>query len=187
MKPREEEKLLADLYYNLKGPKTKHENWIEIAKKCEKLVQHYGSTRTTAEKLGVSFELVRSIVSLLKLPKEVQKLVRENKILFDAAKRISTIKDPHNQVEVAKAIAGLPSHKQREIIQYAKRYPDSGLGDYIDRVTRPKPKPERIHVAVIPLRDEIYKSLQVAGRMQKISVERLILNVIEQWLGKGDT
>jgi len=185
MKVSKEEQLLADLYHNLKGSKTKHENWIEIAEKSQKLVQQYGSIRVTSEKLGVSYQLVRSIVRLLKLPEEVQKLVKEKKILYDAAYRILTIEDPQNQVKVARAIAGLPSHKQREIIQYAKRYSDSGLSDYIARVTRPKPKPEKIHIAVIPLREEMYKSLQETSKMQKISVQKLILNVVEQWLSKG--
>jgi len=184
MKASKEEQLLADLYNNLKGSKIKHENWIEIAKKSQKLVQHYGSISATAEKLGVSYQLIRTILRLLKLPDEIQQLVKEKKILYDAAHRILTIKDPQDQVKVAIAIAGLPSHKQREIIQYARKYPDSGLNEYIERVTRPKTKPEKIHIAVIPLREEMYKSLQVLSKMQKISVQKLILNVVEQWLGK---
>ena len=46
--------------------------------------------KLAAKKLGVSPELIRSIVSLLKLPDSVQELIKDRKILFDAAQRINT-------------------------------------------------------------------------------------------------
>jgi hypothetical protein len=185
MKPAEEERLLADLYIDLKGAKKKRTDWIEIAKKCSRLADHYGSVSLASKKLGVSYELVRSIISLLRLPKEVQALVKENKILYDAAKRLLTIEDAKKETEVARAIIGLPSHRQREIIRYARVYPESDLTDYIQRATRPRRRTETIHVAVVPLRNPLFLPLEAISKTRKISVEKLILNIVEEWLNKG--
>lgn len=182
---KEEDRLLADLYSDLKGAKKKRNNWIEIALKCQRLSDHYGSAKVTAEKLGVSYELVRSITSLLKLPEEIQNLVRNRRILYDAAKRLLTIDDSNKQIVVARAIADLPSHRQREIILYAKSVPDAKLEEYIQKVMRPKVTPDRIHIAVIPLNKDAFQSLHAFSKKRNISVEKLILGIINQWIEKG--
>lgn len=176
---------LANLFLNLKGGKKKRDDWITIAKTCKNIVDSSKSNKEAAEKLGVSQELIRSITSLLDLPKEVQNLIRDGKILFDAAQRINRIKNPDKekeatkQIEVAKEIAGLPSHKQREIIQYAKKFPNSSLKDYKRRVTTPRPV-KRIHVAVISLDEPTFKSLQKISKKTKKSLERTILDIIQK-------
>jgi hypothetical protein len=181
VKEEEEENLVAELYILLKGNKKKRENWIDIATKCQKLIAHYGSISEAAAKVGVSYSLLRSIASLLNLPEEVKRLVSEREILYDAAQRILTISDRKKQIEVARAIAGLPSHKQREIIQFASRNPNASLMNFIDRATKPKPAPEKIRIAVLPLREEMYNSLHTQGSRRKLSVEKLILTIIDEW------
>ena len=49
-------------------------------------------TRKVAEKLGVSYELIRSILKLSTLPEEVKGLMKDGKILYDVGQRIS--RDP---------------------------------------------------------------------------------------------
>src|SRR5207247_7030301 len=141
----------------------------------------YGTTQVAAKKLGVSYSLLRSIIRLLDLPDEVQNLVKEKRILYDAAQRLLTLHDPKQQIEVANAIVDLPSHKQREIIRYAKGHPKGELRSVIGRINKPKPQSEKIRVAVIPLREETYSSLFAFGAKRKISVEKLILNIIDDW------
>ncbi len=182
-----EEKVLAALYLSLKGPKKKREDWISIAKKCKKLAKMYGSYKEVAEKLGVSYQLVRSIMSLLQLPREVQRLVKEGKILYDAAQRINTVKGKKKkQIEVARAIAGLTSHEQREIIQYAKKYPNSSLANYKKRLAAPAVEHEKIHVAIIPLRQKMFGLLQRESTQKKISLESVILDIIDEWMKRRE-
>ena len=181
MKSDEEDSLLADLYLDLKGAKSKRDDWIEIAKKCQKLSNHYKSTRIAAQKLGVSYSLLRTIIKLLELPQEVQRLVKARRILYDAAQRLLTLQDSKQQIEVANVIVDLPSHKQRELIQYAKGHPKGNLQSVIGRVNKPKPEAEKIRVAVIPLREDTYNSLHAFGAKRKISVEKVILGIIDEW------
>ena len=186
-----ENTLLSSLYVNLKGNKKKKEDWISIAKKCAEFAKNK-SHKEVAEKLGVSTELIRAILNLLVLPVEVQQLIKQGKILFDAAQRMNTI-DPKSkdekqrkkrQIEVAKAITGLTSHEQREIIQYAKKYPNVSLSNFKKRVTTQLTK-EKIHVAIIPLSEESFRILQIESVRKKISLEKLILNIIDDWKKRG--
>jgi len=188
-----ENKLLANLFLNLKGSKKKREDWISIAKKCKKIVTDSKDRKEAAQKLGVSTELIRAILNLLELPDEVQQLIKEGKILFDAAQRINTIKlndtkkEQEKRIEVAKTISGLSSHEQREIIQYAKKFPNSSLKDFTKRVSKHR-EVRQIHVVVLPLENDVYYVLQNQAKRKKISLEKIILEIIEEWekrKGKG--
>lgn len=182
MKEINEEKILASLYLNLKGSKKKKDNWIEIADNCKQLVDYYGSAMKVAEKLGVHYEIIRSILKLLTLPEEVRQLIRVNKILFDVGQRIARIKDAKTQIKVAKAVVGLSNHDAREVVQYAKKYPDASLEDFRRRVIDSKNKVEKINLAIVPIKEETYKLLKKFGQRYKLSPEKLILKIVNQWI-----
>jgi hypothetical protein len=146
--------LLLEVLVQLKGRKKKTEDWITIATKLHQLAGHYPSIDDLAAKLQVSTHVVRSIDSLLKLPAEVQQLVRERKILYDAAYRLNTLPTRERQIEVARAMAGLPSHTQRAIIQYAVGRGHSDLTAFVRRLTKPKTSGPRTHLVVVPISGE---------------------------------
>ncbi len=177
-----EEQVLASLYTNLKGAKKKKDDWIEIATNLKKLSDYYDSPLTAAEKLGVSNELVKSILRILSLPSEVKELIRRGDILYDAAQRLQRIEEHTKQVEVAKAIVGLTSHQARDLIQYAKKYPSASVSSYRKRLSNSKAKTERINLIVLPLREGTYSSLTSICKKEGISVEKLVSNIISQWL-----
>jgi hypothetical protein len=169
--------MLAELYVDLKGPKKKRDNWISIAEKCEKVIETYGSIEKGAEKLGISYELLRSIITLLTLPQPVKEMIRNGEILYDAAQRLARIKNAGRQIEVANVIKGLPSHRQREIIQYAAKYPGTGLGSFKKRVAR-RTKIEKIHIAIIPIDNKTYAKLNKFRVKHKLSLEKAILKIL---------
>ena len=178
-----EDDIFARLYINLKGKKKKSNDWITIAKDCQKLEKKYNSQKILAEKLGVSYQLIRSILSLLTLPKNIRDKVQKGDILFDAAQRLNTIEDKNKQTEVAEIISGLPSHKQREIILHAKRFNDSDLSKFKKRVLK-KPETENIHVAIIPLNQDIQLKLKEESKRNKKTIQQTILTILENWGSK---
>jgi hypothetical protein len=182
MDPENEEKILARLYLNLKGPKKKQNNWMEIAQDCMQLSEYYGSAKKTADRLAVSYELVRSILKLSTLPEEVKALIRDNKILFDAGQRIARINNKNRQIEAAKAIAGLPAHTAREILQYAKKFPDAPLDDFRKRVVEGKDKIEKINLIIIPLGEDDYKFLKTKSQNERCSPEKLVQSILAEWI-----
>jgi hypothetical protein len=187
MRRKAEEKLLAELFLSLKGRKRKPNDWITIAKKCQALIDEYGSYQLTAQKLGVSYEVIRAIASMLKLPPQVQDLVSRGRILFDAAQRLNGIRGAENQIRVANVIAGLPSHDARQIIQYAKKFPDADLVEYKERVASSKTQTERIDVLVLPLRRELFRTLQQIGARRGMSVQRLVQDIVSGYVAKEDS
>lgn len=178
----EEEKILARLYLNLKGAKRKQDNWFDIAQDCKQLRDYYGSAKKVADKIGVSYELIRALLKLPTLPEEVKVLIKDNKILFDVAQRIARINGKKRQAEVARAVAGLPAHDARDIIQYAKKYPNESLDNFKKRVTEGKDKKEKVHLAIIPLKEEIYSLLKAEGEKRKVSPEKFILALLNDWM-----
>ena len=178
----DEEKILARLYLNLRGAKKKQDNWFDIAQDCKRLRDYYGSAKKVAEKVGVSYELIRALLKLPTLPDEVKELIKDDKILFDVAQRIARINRKERQVEVARAIVGLSAHDARDLIQYAKKYPNEPLGDFKKRVTEGKNRTEKVHLAIIPLKEKIYGILKTEGRKRNVSAEKFILQIVNQWI-----
>ena len=176
-----EDETLAKIFMVLKGSKRKHEDWVSIAKKCNEILQNSDSVTDAAKKMGVSYELLRAILSILKLPKEVQQMIKSGDILFDAAQRINRIKDPNRQKKVAQVIAGLKSHEQREIIQYAKKFPQANLSDFAKRVGS-SATTEELHVAIIPLNETTFKAVDEERKKQKTSLEKMLVEIIERWV-----
>ena len=119
------------------------------------------------------------------MPAEVQKLVKTGDILYDAAYRINTIKDPKRQKEVAKIIAGLKSHDQREIIHYAKKFPKAKLSDFKNRVIKSRDV-EKIHIAVIPLDETTFNAVDTERKKKKITLEKAFVNIVEEWVSRQE-
>jgi len=113
-------------------------------------------------------------------------LIRDEKILFDAAQRINTIKIKGNkhkeelrQIRIAKEIAGLKSHQQREIIRYAKKFPNSSLKNYKKRVITPR-ETRRIHVVIVSLDEPMFKELNRIAKKRSLSLEKMIVELIDE-------
>ncbi len=178
----DEEKMLARLYLNLKGAKKKQDNWFDIAQDCKQLRDYYGSAKKVADKIGVSYELIRALLKLTALPDEVKELIKDDKILFDVAQRIARINGNERRVEVARAVVGLSAHDARDLIQYAKKYPKEPLDNFKKRVTEGKDRIEKVNLAIIPLKEEIYSYLKAEGQKNNVSPEKLILLILDEWI-----
>jgi hypothetical protein len=181
-----EAELYSELVVDLKGPKTKRLDWMTLAAKAKELSDIYGSWREAARKLGVSRQLYRAVLSLLDLPPAVQEMVRKRQILMDAAHRLNSIKDKRALVKVARLIRGLPSHQQREIIQYARKHSHDELLEYSKRVVAPSPKTERLHLLMVPLDDITFRAVRSASNRRGKSVQDLVLEAVHALLDKGD-
>ena len=181
------EQLLGELYYDLKGRKKKRLDWMTLAEKCSQAVNTFGSVNKAAEKLSVTPSLLNSILRLKRLDKRVQEMVKRGEILFDSAQRLNPIRPSDRQYDVAKVLIGLSNKKQREVIQHALRFPQSDLLDYRGKVAGEKVRRERITVLVIPMHEQLYRSLMEASRDSKKSIEKMIPEIISEWLERRRT
>lgn len=182
----DEERILALLFVNLGGKKKKRHDWIFIAKNCKKLSDYYGSYKKVADKVGRSPELIRSILKLLELPKDVQNLIKDRKILLDVGEAISTINKEKRQIEIAKAVVGLNAHDARALIRYAKANESATLNDYRKKIMKSKRKSESINFVLVSINDNNYKNLKRVAIKKGITPQKLIAEIVDSWVTKGE-
>ncbi len=175
----------AILFANLKGTKrNKPHDWIKVAESYGIVKKHYPSDKEIAKKVGVSHEIIRSISKLLQLTEENKKLLRERKILLDTGEALSGIKDSQLQNKVGESVIGLSAHDARDLIQYAKKYPNESLEEFKQRIFTSKNRIEKLHLTVVPLKEEPYQLLLKISKKQKKSLEGLISDIIGDWSEK---
>ncbi len=179
----DEEKIIAILYANFRGKKKKVHDWIYLANLLKKLSEHYGSYVELAKKLGLSPETVRETLKLLNLPKEVQGMVKEERLKHEVAWRIEGIKDKESQIKVAKAVAGLDAHNARDIVRIYRKNPKMDVEDYVRKFKSSRLEIEKVNLTVIPLKKEDYQRLKKEADRFGESPEKFIVNkIIFPWL-----
>jgi hypothetical protein len=175
----DEETALAIIFSNTKRKK-RDLDILTIAKAFEYLVKLYGSRKAVGEKVGLSAEMVREFLNVLKLPKEVQELVSKRVIdSIDTIKEISAIKDFSKQIEASQAFASLTSKDVRDIKRLIK-VEDLSVNDAENVIADAKPK--GFHVFVMDFDDEIYKTLTEQACILDIKPAELVREIVISWL-----
>lgn len=179
MNEAQENKLLGFLYSNLKGSKKKRVDWVRLARAVQRAVRQYGGAQAAAKKLPISAPMIRSIVSVLTLPPEVQAEVRRGSILQDAAQRLATIKGTEQQVRIAKVIAGMTAHEARQVIQFAKTFPDGDIEAFATRIRQSKTRKLDLHVVLLSLSREQIAAIKPLARHHGLTLQQWIVRVID--------
>jgi ParB family chromosome partitioning protein len=82
-------------------------NPIEEAKGYQRLMDEFSLTaQEVSERVGKERATVANVVRILKLPQQVQDLVREGKLSIGHAKAILTVKEPSAQISLAHKVIG---------------------------------------------------------------------------------
>ena len=154
-----------------------------MAKLMDKLSKHYGSYSELAKKLGLNPETVRETLKLLELPKEVQDMVKEEKLKHEVAWRIESIKNKEAQIKVAKAVMGIDAHNARDIVRIYRKNPDIDIEKYVKNFKNSRLQVEKINLMIIPIQKEDYLKIKQKADKFKESPEKFILDkIIMSWL-----
>jgi len=172
-----------------KGGKVKKDP-LALAKACKFFVdRHDGSYVKASEyihnryKYRISERMIRRLVSLLRLPEDVQQQLLRRQIGIDAAAQLSESKlDDKTKIRVGKVVSGMLAHDAREIIQFATKFPEASIEEYKQRVLTAKPEKARLFVVVIPLNEGDYKKLKDESQKRKIPLHELCSKIVEDWL-----
>jgi len=181
MKKCDEDTALAILFSNTKRKK-RIDDLFTIAKACEYLVslKKYGSQGAVAKKIGLSTEMIRQFLAVLKLPREVQKMFSSRKIdSVDVAKELLALNDPAKQVVAAKALAGSLSKDVRDIKRLIK---ESKLSAGEAKKVVLDAKPKGLHIFVMDFDDETYGAIRKQAKDMKIEPVELIRGIVTNWL-----
>jgi len=185
MDTKKEEELLALLFVNLKSRKKKTGKLLlKMAQACKLLSEHYGSSKSLAEKQSVSVETIRGFARVAELPEEVKNLIKEEKINFDVAQRLCRLEGKDLQIKVAKIVEGMNADDAREIIQYAKKFPDESLDEIKKRLSASKRRAEKYNLIILPLPEDLFKLLNSFAKKKDISTEKFIIETLRERVNK---
>lgn len=179
MKKLGEDAALAILFANTKRKKRK-EDLVTIAKSCAYLVDLYKSRRAVAEKIGLSTEMIRQFLAVLKLPKEVQRLFAKRKIdSFDAAKELAALKDPKLQLIASKAIADSLTKDVRDIKRLIK---EARVSVAEAKKVVSDAKPEELHIFVMDCDEQMYNAIMKHATARGKEPLELVKEIVAGWL-----
>jgi len=180
----DEETALSILFSNTKRKK-RQVDLIALAQNCSFLLNMYGSREALAKKIGLSQEMIREIMLPLKLPQEIQELIRNRKIdSIDKVKQISALKGPSKQMAAAKEFVNTQTKDARDI----KRLIESReLSAKRAREIISKAKPKDLHVFFIDFNEEQYRAILTQAKIRRTEPAELVKEIISDWLKREST
>lgn len=176
-----EEKAVAILMANLKGPKVKPSDWIQIAEACRKLrnSDSWGLPKM-ASFFQVANYLLRQIDSLNQLHPEVKKLVRNRELGLDEAFLIS--KMPYQkQLAVARfAIQSKINSKElRQLAYLIAKYPNKDFEQVKSLFAKTRQK-KKMRLLILPLDSELYVKLKQGALRSRMKIQDFIFKAVEE-------
>jgi hypothetical protein len=174
MKQLDEETALAIVFANTRRKK-RTENLLVIGRAFNFLKKLYGSVSQTASRVGLSEQMIREFLSVLKLPREVQVLVQKRLIdSVDTVYRISHL--PHEeQLAAAMGTADLSSQDVRDIQRLSKTRKIL-VKTAKKRVLDAKPK--GMHLFVVDFDEFAYGAILTEAKAQNIKPPELIKRIV---------
>ena len=155
-------------------------NPLEVAEKIQIAKDGIGSLPKVAERIGLSYEMLRQIFSVRKCSEQVKELIREGKLeSYDILHRISKLPIP-NQITVAKAvIAGeLNSEDVRAIVSFYRDLANEiGIGRAIERIKSSRNIKQ--YVVYFELESKNIKFSVLRSRFEKIFGKENIVSLRE--------
>lgn len=178
------EEALAICFANLKG--TRDKDLILTAKALEYLKTNPGrrSNAEVGKEVGVSGEIVREFLALLRLPEPVQELIDQGRLTLDQGRRLWQLSRNRRDIveEVATAMTSLTATDARHLIDYLLRYPDTSVDDAKRRVLESKTVVEREYHVVALLSEQEYRALERKARRNRLGPSELVTEIVTQWL-----
>lgn len=180
MKNLDENTALAIIFANTKRKK-RNTDLLTIAKSFEYLVKLYGLQKIVADKVGLSTEMIREFLTVLKLPKEIQILVSDRKIdSIDIIREISVI-EKSKQITAAYLFVNSLSKDVRDIKRLVKNT-NISIEDAKNKILDAKPK--GLHFFIMDFNDKIYNLLKKEAKNLKIKPADLVREIVTDWLNQ---
>ncbi|MCB7129591.1 MAG: hypothetical protein J3T61_08655, partial [Candidatus Brocadiales bacterium] len=110
-----------------------------------------------AVKLDYHAQTIRMFKNLLKLPPDVQELVRLGKVSIDEGDRISRLKDVQAQKFLAEAIVAdaLSADLVKDIVALKNRNPTIAIEQCVEQVVKARPVVEDRYILVTQISDTV--------------------------------
>ena len=173
---------LAIAFANLKGSKDK--DLIKTAEALQRLKSHYGSNAKVGEAVGVSGEVVRQFLALLKLPEEFREFFDKRLLGLEHGRRLWQIarQQPHTLDDAAKEIHGMTALDGRAFILYLLKHPELTAHEAKQRVLDSMTTVTREFHVIALLGEESFEKLRRHAKRLGKSVDQTVTSIVEDWL-----
>ena len=173
---------LAMAFANLKGSKDK--DLIGTAEALQRLKSHYGSNAKVGEAVGVSGEIVRQFITLLKLPEKFRDLLDQRMLGLEHGRRLWQLArtNPHALAAAANEIRGMTALDGRAFILYLLKHPELTPKEAKQRVLDSKTTTTKEFHVVALLSEDSFRKLRGRAKKLRKSVDKVVTAIVEDWL-----
>ncbi len=180
----DKQEALAISFANLKGAKSKDLLQTARALQYLKSLPEHRSNAQVAAAVGVSAEIVREFLALLKLPEDIQELFGQNLLKLEHGRRLWQLsrRRPGILGEAAAAMCDMTAMDARHFVEYLLQYPEVPVQEVKRTIIESKTIIEREYHVVALLPEDEYKLLAQRARTRGVSLDRLVSSIVKQWL-----
>ena len=181
----DKDEALVICFTNLKGSKQK--DLISTAKALQYLKRfpEYSSNKKLGRGVGVSGEIVREFLTLLRLPPNIQVLFEQRKLKsLEQARRLWQLARSRPEIVegVAEKIADVSAWDARHIIDYMIRNRNVTVEDAKKIILESKTKVEHEYHVIAILPEDKYLLLAKEAKNINKSVALLVTQIVKEWL-----
>lgn len=134
--------------------------------------------------MGVSGEIVREFLALLRFPPDIQAYFREGRLKLDQGRALAKIleRQPRLLYETAQALLSESAMDSRDIVEYVLGHPELSVTESKQRVREAKGITSREFHVVVMLDADQYKQLERAAKRQRMSPNAVATRIVVQSL-----
>lgn len=184
----DKDEALSICFANLKGSKDKDLLATAHALQFLKDLPEYGSNEKVGAAVGVSREIVREFVGLLRLPKQVWPFFADKKLGLDQGRRLGQVhkRRPKAVMETAQALIKLNEADSRALVEYIMNRPELSVAEAKRTVLDARTVTEREYHVIALLNEEQYRVLKRKAVARKVPVDQLVTAIVADWLRGRD-
>jgi len=168
------------LMKNLKGQKNKKDDILQIAKAASIVKEKYDN-REIKDMFDVTMTTFERINCINKLNPKGKLLVKKGLLKIEQAYHLSRI-NAERQDDVAKLIASMNSEDTRLFVSLVLKQPNTNIGKL--KKDFDKTHKRNLSMVVVPMPDTMFNKLEKVATSKKSETHDLILNIVEDYLGK---
>lgn len=181
------EQALAVALANLKGMHQK--DLLRTARALEFIAQDLGSQKATAEATGVSREIVREFLSLLRLPSDVQDMLDSGELAtLEQGRRLAQLARyrPREVTTAARSMIGLSAHDSRALAEYLIAHREVTPAEARSIITSSKDVVNKEFHVVAVLGEDEYRHLQRLARDRGLTADEVVSALVRDAITRDD-
>jgi len=172
-----EQKAVAIMMGNLKGPKNKPSNLLEFAEACKFLKNKWGFSEMSRY-FKTSQYMLRQIDKINELNPKLRNMIKNEKLGIEASYQLWRIKEPM-RTKVADIIQDMTTEQIRTFVYMIKKNPTASL----ENIKKMFQKEEgKIRMLVLPLDEETFDKLSKSASKSKESIHNYALQLLQKRL-----